>query len=113
MIEQYDFGKMTVGGRSYTNDLKIIDGRIIGDWWRKAGHRCEPEDMGDILAAKPTVVVIGTGYSGNMRVSNALVGALKERRIRMIAEPTGKAKDTFNRLAGKDRQIAGAFHLTC
>ncbi|MGB9440927.1 MAG: hypothetical protein WCB15_23500, partial [Desulfobacterales bacterium] len=38
MIEKYSFGKIVVNGVTYTNDIKIVQGRVVSDWWRKKGH---------------------------------------------------------------------------
>lgn len=38
MIEKYSFGKIVVNGAAYANDIKIVQGRVIPDWWRKKGH---------------------------------------------------------------------------
>ena len=59
MITDFSFGKIVVNGKTYTNDIKIINGRVISEWWRQSGHRVTVEDMTDIFAAKPEVVVIG------------------------------------------------------
>jgi hypothetical protein len=40
-------------------------------------------------------------------------GALKERGIKLIAQPTGEAYKTFNELLKAGKAVVGAFHLTC
>jgi hypothetical protein len=59
MIEKYSFGKIVVNGVTYTNDIKIIQGRVVPDWWRKKGHSVGIEDVQDILESKTSVLVIG------------------------------------------------------
>ena len=114
MIDQYTTGSsMTVLGTKYYQDLKIIQGRVTGNWWRKEGHRLDVADVRDILAAKPKVLVIGTGYAGNMRVPVSLRSLIEDRDIQLIAEKTSAATETFNRLSGRGEDVAGAFHLTC
>ena len=44
MIENYRFGQIVVNGLSCKTDLKIIDDKVIGDWWRKDGHSICKED---------------------------------------------------------------------
>jgi hypothetical protein len=58
-------------------------------------------------------LVIGTGYAGNMRVPDAVRQTLENRQIKVIAETTGDATTTFNRLVEEGKDVAGAFHLTC
>ena len=73
MIEKYTTGShMTVNGKNYHRDLKIIDGEVKENWWRGEGHRLDTNDIQDILSARPEVFVIGTGYVGNMRVPGSV-----------------------------------------
>lgn len=114
MIDQYITGShMTVDGRRYTRDLKIIDGRVTSNWWRQSGHRLSSGDIADILSAGPEILVIGTGYAGAMRVPGDVHRLLKERNIRLVAEQTRSASETYNRLLADGSRVAGAFHLTC
>ena len=114
MIDQYATGShMTVKGTTYRQDLKIIRGEVIGNWWRQAGHRLTTDDINDILTARPQILVVGTGYAGNMRVPDAVHQTLENHQIKVIAETTGDAATTFNRLVDEGRDVAGAFHLTC
>jgi hypothetical protein len=113
-IESYTSGgTMRIDGHTYRQDLKIIDNQVRDNWWRKAGHRLDREDIADILAARPEVLVIGTGYADGMRVPEATLSALSGAGIRVIAEVTPEAVQTFNRLAEAGGMPAAAFHLTC
>lgn len=113
-IDEYKTGShMRIAGKIYRSDLKIINGEVHANWWRDQGHRLQRADIEDIIAAGPKSLVIGTGYAGVMRVPRSTIAAITEHDIRVIAEPTGKAVQTFNQLAESDPKIAGAFHLTC
>ena len=113
-IDEYTSGShMRIAGKTYRSDLKIIDGEMTDNWWRSRGHRLDPADITDILDAAPDTLVIGTGYAGVMRVPETTLAVITERNIHVIAEPTGKAVETFNHLAANGDRIAGAFHLTC
>ena len=114
MIDQYATGShMMVKGTTYRKDLKIIHGEVIGNWWRQEGHRLAAGDIDDILTARPQILVIGTGYAGNMRVPDAVRQTLENHEIKVIAQTTADATTTFNRLVDEGRDVAGAFHLTC
>ena len=114
MIEQYTTGShMTVQGTKYYQDLKIIQGDVKENWWRKEGHCLYAADINDILSAKPDVLVIGTGYAGNMRVPVFLRTAIEGHNIKVIVEKTSESTKTFNRLFAQGKDVAGAFHLTC
>jgi hypothetical protein len=111
-IEAYDFGSITIDGKTYDRDLKIVGGKIVPEWWRREGHKLLPEDIEDVLEAKPGVLVVGTGYDGLMRVSDAVARRLAGAGIDLVARPTREAIEEFNRLA-ETGTIAFAAHLTC
>ena len=111
-IEAYDFGRITIEGRTYTQDLKIIDQVVIPNWWRTEGHTLLPSDIQDIIDARPQVLVVGTGYSGLMRISPEVSAGLSTSGIELVAQPTSGACQAFNRLAST-QLVAFAAHLTC
>ncbi len=113
MIEQYRFGSIVISGNSYTSDVKIIDGRVVADWWRKSAHRVEIDDIRDILEAKLDYLVIGSGKFGIMKVGEDVTSCLQDRIIELVVEPTAAAVKIFNRLTEKNRNVAAGFHLTC
>ena len=113
MIDSYRFGEITVEGVRYTRDLIILPGGVRPNWWRREGHRLSLEDLEEVLREKPEVLVVGTGYSGLMRVPKELVERLREEGIEVMIQRTGEAWKTYNRLLGEGRRVAAAFHLTC
>jgi hypothetical protein len=113
MIEDYTPGRMTIEGEKHKRDLKIIGDRIVPQWWREEDHRLDVGDVEDILTAAPDVLVVGTGYAGNMRLKETLRARLQQKGIEIIVERTGDAVKTFNQLRLEGKYVAGAFHLTC
>jgi hypothetical protein len=114
MIEKNRFGAMVVDGKFYTADLKIFpDGTVVSGWRRAEGHRLCIEDLQDLIAEEPQVIVIGTGVFGRMKVAPALAEFLGTQKIELVAQRTGRAAETFNRHRDTGRKIAAGFHLTC
>lgn len=115
MIESYDFGVMVVNGKRYTSDLIVSPEKVLGGWWRRVGHEICLEDLKEVLSCSPLpeVLVVGTGYSGLVKVLPEVEKALKERGIALIAQPTRDAYKTFNELLRAGKRVVGAFHLTC
>ncbi len=113
MIEHYTFGSMTIQGKRYDSDLKIVNNRVIPNWWRKEGHRLFYEDIVDIIEAQPEVLIIGTGASGLMQVDPELKNYFKQKGLSVIIRKTGEAVSEFNRFYSEGKKVAGAFHLTC
>ncbi len=112
MINNYSFGKICIHGIWYSSDLKIIDGAVLPDWWRKTGHVCSREDIEDILRNEPEVIILGKGKPGMMKVDSKLRRLCEDRGITLIVQPTVQAVATFNSLYTRKRVGAG-FHLTC
>lgn len=112
MIDSYTFGQMIVDGKRYTSDLIIYPDSIDSNWWREEGHRVCIADLQEILEARPEYLVIGTGYSGLMKVLPETQEYLQTHRIQLIACPTKEACEMFNQIWTK-RRVIGVFHLTC
>ncbi len=114
-ITSYRFGSITIDGRTYTRDLKIIRNRVVENWWRSNGHTCTVSDIEDIIAAEPHTLILGTGASGLMKPAPGLSQELARHGIRLESLPTELAAARYNELCGmegKDR-VAFAAHLTC
>jgi len=112
-IDSYSFGVMKVDGTEYRADLIVFPDRIRPNWWRSQGHSLAIEDLNDVLAFKPEVLVIGKGASGLMEIPASTKKVLQEKGIEVIAKNTGQAWGIFNEQIEKGRKVVGAFHLTC
>lgn len=113
MIENYQFGKIVVAGNTYTSDIKIINGGVTPEWWRKSGHSVRIDDVNDLLEIKPKYLIIGKGKPGLMKADEQLRSRLQDLDIELIEEPTAKAAEIFNQLMGKGETVAAGLHLTC
>jgi hypothetical protein len=110
-IDDYSFGRIVIGLRTYTSDVIVYPDRVDASWWRKEGHCLQPEDLAAVVAAGPERVIIGTGNSGVMEVPERTKAFLEEKGIMVSIERTGRAVQLFNGQSG--RNVIGAFHLTC
>jgi hypothetical protein len=113
MITEFSFGRIVINGMAHTNDIKVVKGHIVPDWWRKSGHCVEIEDVQDILDADPEILVIGKGQPGYMNLSENLRKLLEKKEIQLIEEPTSKAIQTFNRLLDVGKNVSAGFHVGC
>jgi hypothetical protein len=112
-IDSYKFGEIVIDGISYSSDCLIVGDSIRANWWRKQGHLLVPEDLQPVIAAKPSVLVVGCGASGMMKVSEETRQALQLQNIELIALDTNEAVTRFNELTQKGVNVAAALHLTC
>ncbi len=113
MIESFSFGRIVIAGKAYNEDIIIYpNGDIQDSWWRKSGHRLVVDDIAGLIAAKPEIIIVGTGVFGYMKPDLEVERLLTEKQIRMIDQTTKKAWQTYNEMAGEN--ILGAcFHVGC
>ncbi|MDI6815100.1 MAG: MTH938/NDUFAF3 family protein [Dehalococcoidales bacterium] len=112
IIDSYQFGLIVVNGKRYSSDVIIFPDRVRGDWWRKGGHQLCLDDIAEVIAENPEVLVVGTGASGLMKVLPEVQQAVEARGIKLIVETTDRACHTYNQLCHSQKVVA-ALHLTC
>jgi hypothetical protein len=110
-LENYSFGHLAVDGREATNDVIVLPGRVVHNWWRSDGHALVLDDLRDVLDELPPHLVVGTGAYGRMRPDPITLEQLRERGIEVEVLPTDEAVRRYGELdpAG----AAAALHLTC
>jgi len=113
LIESYSFGNIVINGKKYTSDVIVFPNRVLDGWWRKEGHKLHIEDLEEVFKEKPEILVVGTGYSGLMRVPEEVKKYIESQGIEIIIENTRKAWKTFNKLLSEGRRVVAALHLTC
>ena len=111
IITEYSFGRITINGQTYSKDVIIYPDHVRSPWWRKEGHLLQAEDLSGIIAAKISLLIIGTGYNGVMIVPNDVLDYLHSHHIKTLVDKTGNAVEIFNKNAAASP--AAAFHLTC
>jgi hypothetical protein len=111
-IERLRFGEITIGGERYTDDVLLLQDRVRSRWWRKEGHLLQLEDLTEVLADRPDVLLVGTGLQECMKVSPEVVAYTKKAGIELLVFDTRTACQSYNYLRGK-RRVAAALHLTC
>ncbi len=114
-ITGYRFGSISIDGKGYNKDLKIIKGVIYPEWWRDQGHLLQVKDIEDVLAARPHTLIVGTGASGLMKLAPDVKETLASKGIRTEALPSELAVQRFNELVDMEGldAVALAIHLTC
>lgn len=113
MIDSYHFGSLVVDGKTYSADLILLPDRICESWWRTSGHRLVPDDLGEVVAAKPALLVIGTGAFGVMSVPAETTAFLQRQGIAPLVLKTEPACREYNKRKTAGEAVAAALHLTC
>lgn len=112
-IDSYQFGRIVIDHVAYNSDCIILADSVLAHWRRKQGHVLSAEDLQPIVAAKPAILVVGCGASGQMRIAKELPQFLQRHNIELEAYDTYQAVERFNELSQAGRIIAAALHLTC
>ncbi len=112
-IEEYEFGRVKIDGVTYRRDLIVCADGVREDWRRLAGHGLAPEDLALVLdEVGPTIVIIGSGSSGALTVSESTRSWIANRKVELIVLPTKNACEQYNQMASAGKVVAG-LHLTC
>jgi hypothetical protein len=112
-IGSYSFGHIEIDGKAFTSDVILFLDRVDSSWWRKEGHALYPEDITDVLHAKPDILIIGTGYFGMMKVPKSTLDRITSSGIDVRVSRTTKAVEIYNSLQGTKNTVIAAFHITC
>ncbi len=112
-IDDYAFGRIRVGGKSYSADLIVYPERVEQGWRRKKGHYLQVEDLSGLAGSPCDALVIGTGANGAMQIAGEVEEWLQGRGIPWEAHPTARACDRYNALLEEGKRVVAALHLTC
>ncbi|MBD3214430.1 MAG: hypothetical protein GF311_17595 [Candidatus Lokiarchaeota archaeon] len=109
-IEDYQFGRIEINNKTYTNDVILLGKEVLPEWWRERGHSLAKKDLEKVIDYNPDVLIVGTGNSGRMTVPRDLP---KKLNLKVKSYPTKTAVKEYNKRLENGKKIAGAFHLTC
>lgn len=112
-IGSYAFGQIEVDGRTYRNDVVIAPERVADGWWRREGHQLQIPDLAEVLAERPDILVVGTGYFGRLHIPEATRAHLAAHGVELRSYRTTEAVAAFNRLQQTQARVVAALHLTC
>ncbi len=112
-IDSYQFGQIVIEGVSYSGDVIIVNNFVRPNWWRKQGHLLSAEDLEGVISAGPSVLIVGCGASGLMKVPERTRQVMEKHNIKLEILDSYKAVQRFNELSQTETHIAAALHLTC
>lgn len=118
MIDNYEFGQITIDGETYDHDVEVRwDGEVL-EWWRDKGHVFAISDLKRAIQQKPDAIVLGTGANGRAEVPKETRSLIDKKNIKLIIDKTEPAVESFDTLIEKGNEqapqkVVGLFHLTC
>ena len=81
--------------------------------WQQHYHLLLPDDITTVLGPVPDKLVIGTGASGMMKVSEGVLEFCNNRGIKVEVYQTATAVERFNEAVEAGTVVLACFHLTC
>ncbi|MGB9707770.1 MAG: MTH938/NDUFAF3 family protein [Candidatus Pacearchaeota archaeon] len=115
-VNSTEFGKIVIDNKTYNYDI-IIDGNgvvakrsDIGEKHYGTHHLICTEEIKDLLASKPQVLIVGLGQYKACHLEQGAERICEKYGTKLIAEPTPKAIKIFNETEARK---AGLFHVTC
>jgi len=112
MIDSYSFGSYIIDGKEHKWDIKLINNKVFS-WVGRKGHDITIDDIKDIVAENPEILIIGTGASGLVNVSDKIKEFVKTRGIKLIIEKTGAACKEYNNALKSNKKVCAIMHGTC
>ncbi len=120
MIEEYQFGSITINGKTYDYDVEVRWTDEVLEWRRKESHLIDINDIKRAIGQSPNTIIIGTGEIGIAKITKEAQEFMKEKQINLIIDQTEQAIKTFNIIneesvgeEGGQEKAIGLFHLTC
>lgn len=117
-IEKLSWGKVKVDGQTYHQVLLVGDEVVerdkpklenlfgtthqIGEW-----ERCQ------LLSGKPEIILIASGWSGLLKVSQKLKVESQKLGIELRTILTPRIVTEYNRLVGEGKRVNALIHTTC
>jgi hypothetical protein len=112
MIDSFVFGSFVVDGKKFDSNISIING-VARQARYLEGHILVESDFDKLIAARPEIIIIGTGASGVVRVQEEIRQLIESNNIKLIIERTGEACDTCNDLVKDGKKVCAFLHNTC
>lgn len=124
MIEKISPGSVVIEGKTYTSDILILPSsimeanegefkpidRIICPWQRKEELLVALSDLNDLIPLWPDALVIGVGFSEELKVASDVKVVLSGKNIHVMVFSTEQACEAYNEMAQGSR-TAFAIHL--
>lgn len=117
-IDKVEWGKIEVDGKEYGQVL-ILDDQILERDSEKlhqlfgTTHKIGDWEVEKLFSDNPEAIIIGTGWTGVLKVSEELKTKSEKLQIRMRALRTPKAVEEYNKLTGEGKKVNSLIHTTC
>jgi len=112
MIEEYTFGCFIIDGKRYLDDIKLIREKVEY-WYDREKHTLKIKDIESLVKKRPEILIIGTGASGLLEISDDVKNFIRSKGIKLILEKTADACKTYNECLKQNKRVCAILHATC
>jgi hypothetical protein len=116
-IDRTEFGSITIGGEVFEHDVIItLDGEVkkrkkkLSKAIYGTSHIVSLAEAEYVYEASAERLIVGTGQSGNVRLSDEAADYFKRMECQVELLPTPDAIRVWNEAGGA---VIGLFHVTC
>lgn len=107
LIRSYSDGEVRVGDHTLHRSCIVTPDAVIADWRPADLADLRPEDLEPLLAARPELVLLGTG-SVHRFAPAPIRGAFITHGVGLETMDLGAACRTFNILVQEERRVCAA-----
>lgn len=104
-VRHVEQGKIKIGNEDLTDNVVLFRDEIHRGWQPADINNPTSQDLSDLIAAKPEVIIFGAGWTTRLP-PRELVFALARHGIGFEMMDTPAACRTFNVLVSEDRDVA-------
>lgn len=116
-IESFQFGSIVIDGKTYGRDVIMLPDGLVrerkGGFWKFGSHIINKEEIRELVAANPEVVVLGVGTNARANLVSDSLFALKRANVERIILPSPDAVERLNQLVAEGKRVAALIHITC
>jgi len=113
MIDSTKFGEITIEGKTHYSDVFVYWDGEVEETRTFTRHLFSKEELNILLKKNPEVVIVGTGDSGFLKVSDDARAIAKEKDIELIELITSEAIRKFNELVESGKKVVAFMHVEC
>jgi uncharacterized protein len=107
LVRSYSRGELRVGEQVFHRSCILTPENVVPDWRPTRVEDLEERDLEALFAAKPELVLLGTGARQQFP-SVQIRGAFVRARVALETMDLGAACRTFNVLVQEERRVCAA-----
>lgn len=117
-IDKVEWGKIEINGKKYGQVLIVGDQVIERDSEKlhqlfDTTHKIGDWEIEKLFSGNPELIVIGTGWTEVLKVSEELKAKSEKLQIELRALRTPKAVEEYNKFTGEGKKVNALIHTTC